>query len=318
MPRYSLMLARFPGNNQEHPGSSGWLMDLLVKLKGDPRFDRIAPFRESDTPITMVRNRAVRQAMENNFDYLLMIDNDIIPDDPGSPGARPFFDTSWQFMQKLREPCAVAAPYCGPSPHNNIFVFQWANQVNEFREGEVNEYELAQFTREEAAKLGGIQEVAALPTGLILYDMRIFKDMPKPFFYYEWDCKEWQTGKSSTEDVAQTRDMSLAWYATGGKKGGRVFCNWDAWCIHVKPELVRKPILLPASTVGEHFKRVIERKNPDLLEKVLIRGTKPRFDAQRLAQSKAAEQTAHHDNGPTKKAVTDDEDVTNNKVVTSA
>jgi hypothetical protein len=279
MPRFSLMLARFPGNSSEHPDSSGWMMDLVAKLTHDPRFE-IVPFRRSDTPITMTRNQAVRQCLMHKIDYLLMLDSDMKPDpsDPktGKPlylGAKPFFDSSFDFLQKLGDKAAVAAPYCGASPWNNIFVFQWANRTNTFRPGEIEEYELAQFTREQAATLGGIQEVGALPTGLILYDCRVFQGMKLPIFYYEYK-DDWDTEKASTEDVAQTRDMSLAWYASDGRLGGRVYCNWDAWAHHWKLEEVGKPVLLPASTVGKHFKHVVERKQQDLDEKVIQVGAK--------------------------------------------
>lgn len=287
MPKYKLMIAKFPGNFSEHPDSSGYVTDLWARLGHDKRFE-LVPFRKSDTPITMVRNQAVRQCIMHDVDYLLMIDSDMRPDPydritgkPLWPGAKPFFESSFDFLQRLGDPAAVGAPYCGPSPNNNVYVFQWAKPTNGFRVGEMDKFELAQFTREQAAIMGGIQEVGALPTGLILYDVRCFIGMPLPIFYYEYTDK-WQTEKASTEDVAQTRDQSLAWYASEGRAegrlGGRVYCNFDAWAHHHKLEEVERPLLVPASTVGEHFKRVVDKKQPELDEKMIqVRAMKPQL-----------------------------------------
>ena len=260
MPHYSVMLARFPGNNQEHPDSAGWVTETALKIKDDPRVERLEPWRISDTPAPMIRNRAVRQAALWEVDYLLMIDNDMEPD-PKRPdgkllyvGAAPFWETAFEFLLAHRElPCAVGAPYCGPSPHNNIFVFLWRNKNNK-----PDSFSLEQFSREEAALRGGIEEVAALPTGLILYDMRIFKNMKKPYFYYEYS-DEWESEKGSTEDVTQTRDMSLGWYMSGGQQGGKVFCAWDCWARHIKLEHIDKPHIIPVDMVGESLKQAARR-----------------------------------------------------------
>jgi hypothetical protein len=64
--------------------------------------------------------------------------------------------------------------------------------------------------------------------------MRIFKNWKPPFFYYEFnaDC----TNKDTTEDVAFSRDLLVY-----GFKG---YCNWNAWCGHVKSKTVGKPTLV--------------------------------------------------------------------------
>ncbi|MEK0126623.1 hypothetical protein, partial [Bordetella pertussis] len=88
------------------------------------------------------------------------------------------------------------------------------------------------YSRAEASQFTGIGEVAALPTGLIMYDMRIFDmlepkdENSKPWFYYEWADK-YQSEKASTEDVSATRDMSLVGQQVLGYSP--VFCAWDSW-----------------------------------------------------------------------------------------
>lgn len=268
---YSVMLARFPGGNSEHPDSSGYYMKLMSQLHKDPSVGRIIPYRIADTPITMCRNHCVRTALEEKADYVLMIDSDMSPDvNLGLDRvAQPFWETSWPFMMKRRElesqmigtaedvartygiesgvdemlkakplaPCCVAAPYCGPPPHENVYVFHWRNRQND---NPNPDFYLDQFTREEAAQRGGIEEVAALPTGLILYDMRIFKVQPHPWFEYEY-TDAYQTKKATTEDVFQTRNQSLL--------GMPCYCNWDAWAGHIKLKTVGKPVTLKVQDV---------------------------------------------------------------------
>jgi len=105
--------------------------------------------------------------------------------------------------------------------------------------------------------MSGIQECAALPTGLIMYDMRCFDvtepetDKDHPWFYYEWTDK-YAANKASTEDVTMTRDLSL----TGATKLGYnpVLCNWDAWAGHWKPKCVGKPVVMDAKSVGQKLR----------------------------------------------------------------
>jgi hypothetical protein len=285
MPKFSVMLARFPGGRIECPESVDWIVETVLKIKKNPDISDLVPFRSGDTPADMNRNKAVRAAVAAKCDYLLMIDNDMEPDPKERDrsireGALPFWDVAWDhMMNNLAWPCAIAAPYCGPSPWNNMYVFRWRTKNNKHRPTDIPSWSLDQFTREEAAERGGIEEVAALPTGLILYDMRVFKDMLRPYFYYEWK-DDWHDEKASTEDVTQTRDMSLAWYASGGKIGGRVFCAWDSWAIHNKNERVMPPVKVGADSIGASLKHAVEHGGVNN-EKVHV------FGGDRLAEFKA-------------------------------
>lgn len=264
MPKLSLMFARFPGGGIERKECTNWIVETVCKIKQNPDISTIVPFDQSDTPIAMVRNLAVRTAFQTKCDYLLMIDNDMEPDvkrdgKPVKDGALPFWDVAWDhMMNNLANPCAIAAPYCGPSPFNNVYIFRWRTHNNRSRPTDMPAWKLDMFTREEAAVMGGISEVAALPTGLVLYDMRVFANMKKPFYYYEYP-DEWQSQKASTEDVTQTRDQSLAWYASGGKIGGRVFCAWDSWAAHHKDEAVMPPVNVGADAIGASFRHAVEQ-----------------------------------------------------------
>jgi hypothetical protein len=91
-------------------------------------------------------------------------------------------------------------------------------------------------SRQAAGSKHGIELVAALPTGLILYDLRVFGLLPPPWFSYEY-TDEYQSVKTSPEDVHQTRRAGLL--------GMPQCCNWDAWAGHVKLGTIERP-----STVG--------------------------------------------------------------------
>ncbi len=214
-----------------------------------------------DTPIPMLRNAAVLAAREWGADLMLMVDSDTHPDVELAEDseAKPFWDTSLDFIYDNYDkgPHVVAAPYCGPPPLENVYVFTWANMQSDHPNAD---FTLRQFAREEAQCRAGIEDVAALPTGLILYDMRAFdltepkENGDRPWFYYEYkDLLEAE--KCSTEDVTATRDMALV----GCQKLGYnpINVNWDAWAGHIKQKVVRKPRIVTSDMVAGQFARAV-------------------------------------------------------------
>lgn len=255
MPRYRIGFANFPGDGKTCWQTSAWCTKVFLKMKEDARIEGVVPaYYPSDVPITMLRNRCVKDAMEAKCDYLLMIDSDIAPDAyfGKDPFAQPFWTTAWEFMMKWREktdgknmPATIGAPYAGPPPHECVYIFRWKNyETNTPNWG----YKLEMIEREDAAFLSGIEEVAALPTGLILYDMRVFDSCPLPWFDYEW-TDEYRTHKASTEDVYQTRNASLA--------GCPQFVAWDCWAEHIKTKFVGKPQPLTVECISENMHAAI-------------------------------------------------------------
>lgn len=255
--KLSVAFAFFPyggngGISNEHPSIRNWFARTLALAGKDERIHEVNSKEYSDTPITMTRNAAVYDARKAGADVLVMCDSDQYPDyelERGEPGARPFWESSFDFLYRRydRGPVVIGAPYCGPPPHENVYVFRWANRQSEHPGADLR---LEQYPREEAAGRTGIEEVAALPTGLIMFDLRVFNHLPRPWFYYEW-TDEFQREKASTEDVTCTRDIAV-W---GQIKLGYspIFANWDAWAGHVKPKCVGKPQVLTTSSVGKQF-----------------------------------------------------------------
>jgi len=241
------------GISSEVPDIREWMTPLVAKLSRDSRVADTRVWNLSDTPITMTRNRAVLMARELGVDVLVMVDSDMRPDVcAGQSDAKPFFDSSFDFLIEhyARGPVVIGAPYCGPPPTESVYVFRWQNQQSDNANAD---FQLEMYDRYTAAKMGGIQECAALPTGLIMFDMRAFaltepqKEGDRPWFYYEWSDR-YAAHKASTEDVTMTRDLSLI----GTQRLGYnpVFCNWDSWAGHWKPKCVGKPVVISASGVS--------------------------------------------------------------------
>jgi hypothetical protein len=266
------------GISSEVPDIREWMVPLVAEATNDPRIESLHVFNLSDTPITMTRNRAVVIAREKKADFLVMVDSDMKPDlyIGQDPAARKFFQSSLDFLvdHYPKGPACVGAPYCGPPPAECVYVFRWQNLQSH---NPNPDFSLEMYDRHTAAKMGGIQECAALPTGLIMYDMRCFDlTEPKepgdhPWFYYEWKdlhCSE----KASTEDVTQTRDLSLV----GMNKLGYspVFCNWDAWAGHWKPKCVGKPVFLDPADVSNKLKACWEAKVEDGVKLYDVRASK--------------------------------------------
>jgi hypothetical protein len=255
-----------------HPDTTKWLLDTILDIKAarkDEQIDEVTYANVSETPITMSRNFSVEQAKSLGADVLVMIDSDMAPDfHKERPGYQPFFQSSFDFLYKHYDegPVIVGAPYCGPPPARNVYVFKHGNFDNDHTD---DHFKLEAYTRSEAEKMGGIQDCAALPTGLIMYDMRIWDVVEPPYFYYEYQgdglkcphCHQpkpsFQAQKASTEDVTATRDICFNGELELGYNP--VFCNWDAWAGHIKQEKVGAPILMKADQISQKLRKAIQR-----------------------------------------------------------
>jgi hypothetical protein len=271
--RFSLRIAYFcyggnGGISSLHPDVMEWMLLTVPGLKSDSRLHQVSVRRYSDTPITMTRNAAVVDAKQDGCDFILMIDSDMAPDLLLSKdaAAKPFMQVALAKLCDDYNKCLagsmVAAPYCGPPPFENIYVFLWRGQQSESPD---QGFSLEQFTREEAMQRTGLERVAALPTGLFMADLRLYdliapvEETDSPYHYYEWRDK-FATHKNSTEDVTVTRDISMACLQKHGYNP--VHCAWDCWAGHWKPKCVGKPTALTASDVSAKFVRAARNGLP--------------------------------------------------------
>lgn len=249
----SIYIATFPFQNSECPDVTDYLVKLVHKLHQDQGIGDIFHKAYDDTPITMTRNKSVKDAQAAGADLLLMIDSDMDPDRGirkphyGYANVKPFMDVALPFLLQHSGPAVIAAPYCGPPPNENIYIFRPATYQSDHPNQDCR---IEQFTREEAAQRAGIEEVYALPTGLMLIDMRVFKDFPKPVFKYEYNDDE-EAEKGTTEDVFFSRNLALA--------GIKQYVAWDCWAGHWKRKCVFRPMPLTMDCVRKEYQEAVAR-----------------------------------------------------------
>lgn len=281
--KLNVMFAFYPygGNGgcaNEHPNIRAWMAKTITYCNQDPRIAGITMSDYSDTPIPMMRNRSVVEAREVGADVLVMIDSDQHPDlyDGVDPAFEPFFPSCFNFLYERRMKgliTTVGAPYCGPPPSECVYVFRWAN--NESLNPNIDHH-IEMYSREEAAVMSGIQPAAALPTGCIMFDMKMFdvtdpkheyaallkkygsksvaETLTKPWFYYEYS-DIYQSKKASTEDVTASRDMVLCAYAKLGYN--TLFAQWNSWAGHWKPKCVGKPVALNSESINHKYAEAV-------------------------------------------------------------
>lgn len=271
------------GCASEHPHIREWQIETVLKMKADPRVGEIRMQTLSDTPITLTRNKAIKIAREQGSHVILFIDSDQSPNKhKGEPWFKPFWDVAFDELYRHygKGPLCIGAPYCGPPPHENVYVFQFGTFAT--GHGDETRISLDQYTRAQAAAMTGIQECAALPTGLILFDIRCFDliepcSLPKRdiiekchsgeftvnetewalrdgYFYYEWSDQR-ADNKASTEDVTCTRDIALAGQTVLGYNPVR--CAWDSWVGHWKPWNVGRPERYSIDNIAPNFRRAV-------------------------------------------------------------
>jgi|SRR5579864_586365 len=247
MAKYSIMFTRFPGDHQENPDCTDWFVRAMQQAKADPRVEKVMSWYISDTPITMGRNRAIEIAKSYKADFVVMVDSDMYPDMylGKDPNAKPFLPLAFDFLVKHQGPGMVAVPYCGPPPIENVYIFKWAT----CQSGHPNpDLKIDQYTREEASLATGIEEVAALPTGLCMFHLSAVDALQPPYFYYEWKDKREQE-KASTEDVTFTRDLAFA--------GVPIYVAWDSWAGHWKRKCVGRPGRIGVKDVSAKYRAAL-------------------------------------------------------------
>lgn len=243
-----------------------WLAKIWHQMRTDERIDKTWVKVYADTPITMTRNRALRDAKQIGADLILMIDSDNEPDAylGYDPEAKPFWDTAFDFTyERLLKgmPTAIGAPYCGPPPNpvpkpgiidggEVPYLFEWTNNESDSPDCR---FEIALLTRLEATRLKGIFPVAALPTGVYLSTLSCYEPLPRPIFKYEFNADH--SEKYSTEDVVATRDVSLYWKMTKG--WDVIFAACDSWALHHKPKKVGKPKIVMLESIAEELRTAI-------------------------------------------------------------
>jgi len=284
--KLKVMFTSFPyggngGTSSEVPAIRHWYAKAIQAAVSDERISGVLSQDYVDTPITMTRNKAVLDARKHGADVLVMVDSDMHPDLylGVDKDATPFFETAFDFIYKRRmagRPSVIGAPYCGPPPIECCYVFQWCNKESDHPGDQ--DMELKMYEREEASRMAGIGECAALPTGLIMFDMEVFditdpvhtfkrlkdqgksdreaKALTSSWFSYEYG-NIYEAEKHSTEDVVATRDMGMVVQKLRGYNP--LHCAWNCWAGHYKPKLVGRPRPIYTDAINERYKAAEDR-----------------------------------------------------------
>lgn len=214
---------------------------LYHQTKDHPRLLNLSVCHSSGYPTTRCRNAALKHAADSGHHFVYFLDDDVRPDlQLGvDPAATPFLPTALDFALAQPGPVMVGAPYCAGPPGQEVVVMK----NREYHPGLLggNGVKLDKYTRDEAAVMTGVTEVAALPTGGLLVDTRVTHLLAPPWFSYEYADEPYQTQLASTEDVVFTRNAQ--WL------GVKQFCAWNCWFGHHKSLLVGKPTLAPVNVV---------------------------------------------------------------------
>lgn len=249
--KLNVLFARFPYGMIEHPGGTDWLIGTLDIVRQNPLIGMIKTKWSSGTPITMLRNKMVKNAIDEDIDILVMLDNDMIPH-------YDFFINAFKFFYHRYDdaPSVIASPYCGAPPYENVFAFRWEEYSGDNPE---NSHKLLGINRNEVSQLTGIQPMAAVATGCVFIDMRIFTGfrgikLPLPWFYYEYTDAYCQDVKS-TEDITWSRNIGALYKAALGLDA--LFIDWDSWATHCKRKNVEKPTNEYPKNIKSLFERVV-------------------------------------------------------------
>lgn len=231
-------------------GAFRYCCKLIPEAQTHPRVEYVAIGDSLGYPTDRVRNGVAKQALDQGYHFLLMIDDDQIPDHlvGVDPDARPFFSTALDFLYAQPGPAVVGAPYTGAPPQQRVMVMRDRDDQPDAPAGWGKR--LDSYTREEAAVMTGVTRVAALPTGCLMIDLRCLAVLPPPWFSYEYDDPPHNTRLASTEDIVFTRNLS--WL------GVPQYCAWQCWAGHDKRYITTKPRPCPVDEVPASIRKAWE------------------------------------------------------------
>lgn len=210
-----------------------WLAgaNLHLHTRADIGQVYIAPVDRA--PVAAARNEAALTSLKCGADLLVMVDHDVAPADDWLPAVLSEYHTAIS----LGRPAGVwAAPAICSDGRSNVAV--WTSPPEAQFEGvdfdeaaEVQQLELWRLGAAESALLTGIQEVAAVGTGAIVIDTRIFRHLAPPWFAVEY-TDEYEIAVGTGEDIYFTRACS--------EDGLPVSVMWDHWAKHRRASVLDK------------------------------------------------------------------------------
>ena len=250
--KVNILIARLSYNGYERVEIGTWLAQTEGVLNSHPRVNNLlhAPFQGYPTPC--VRNQILVAAQKYGAHFAVMVDDDMIPDCNSAHCAtkhtrlaqmadqKNFFPHVLDFMLAHNVPCVVGAPYCAGPPEERVLVTRFREFDENNANGPTEGVGLQGFAREEVYDRTGFEMVSALPTGLMMIDMRALAFLSPPWFEYEYET-DVHDKLASTEDTVFSRNLCYMDVPQ--------YCVWDSWAAHVKLKFVGRPRKYPLGAV---------------------------------------------------------------------
>ncbi len=247
MPKWKVMIGLPVGDGSLRNEVMGWVIecqrvghqdDEVKALLADELL--VAPVQAF--PTNIARNRLVETARHHKCDLLFMADSDSWPQEG-------WFKAALQFMTSQPVPSVLACPYVtGGSHEEQVLVFEFTQTRRSPMDVMPATFGLTRVDRQDAARRRGIERVASLGTHCVVYDMRCFDRIAKPYFAYQFNQEQTQT--TETEDCWAHRLMFNA--------GIPLFVAWDFWTPHHKGYWATRPLPLPIAAVPEFYRQQAE------------------------------------------------------------
>lgn len=251
--KVTVLIARLSYSGYERVEIANWLVQTALALHDHPRVENVYHKILTGYPTSRVRNYALKLCRDKGVHFLLMIDDDVVPD-VHSPGRavgydhlpmmrdqQNFLPSALEFALEHPGPCVIGAPYCAGPPDERVLVSRFREKEGDHPDGAAaGAISLECFTRDEAAERTGFEMVSALPTGLILIDVRSARVLKAPWFHYEYKDAE-ETELASTEDTVFTRNLCYLDVPQ--------YCAWGSWCAHLKVKSVGRPRKYPGGAL---------------------------------------------------------------------
>jgi hypothetical protein len=266
--KVSILIARLSYDGRERMEVANWLVQTALELDKHPRVEDVFHTNVvNHYPTTRARNAVIKLCLARRIDFAVMIDDDMIPDIHSPQRAaqfdfiRPhrdqtnFFPSALDFALRHPGPCVVAAPYCAGPPNERVLVSRFREKEADHPDGAAgSSLQLECFTRDEAAERTGFEMVSALPTGLVLIDMRAISPvgpLNKPWFTYEFKDAE-ESDLASTEDTVFSRNLCYL--------GVPQYVAWGSWAGHVKNRIVSRPRRYPVDGVPKQVEAALRER----------------------------------------------------------
>lgn len=251
MPKFNVLVSRPTSNGWERVEIGNTLIEICTCADRDPEVQpyivdgSISFLATQKFPTDCARNSIVKTAQDRRADFLMMIDVD------GAPAVGTF-KSFFTFLRTQQVPSVVGAPYVAAD--GEVQVFHWTTQQQIKKP--LDSFALTRYNRDLAATKTGFERVASMGTHCVMFDMRVFGQVPPPYFRYQY-------ADASFCDVRETEDcwcMRQFFHSDIP-----MFVDWDHPAAHFKELPLKMPHPLALSEIPEFYKgkmRSLEDSKP--------------------------------------------------------